>query len=291
MLDTPRRFLLSGLLGLLGALLPPGLLAGCGPSEPAAPAASAAPKSAASAEDKPPPATTTARPSPGAPAITVAAAASLRELCEGTAQAFSAGHDSCKVSFSFDASSSLARQIGEGAGFDVFISADAANLDKVKGSIDEATRRNVLGNKLVMVVRGDLDSPPKDPAGLKGNKLSIAVAGEAVPAGKYARACLKKLGLLEELEPRFVNGSSVTATLGLVDSGAADVGFVYVTDVHGAKTTKLMWTAPPEADPGIVYVAAALKNSSSPCAKAYVEWLGSEEFVKSAKALGFLPPP
>ncbi len=223
--------------------------------------------------------------------LTVAAASSLRELLESTKDVFARAHGNVRLTFSFDASSTLARQIEEGAPFDVFLSADAATVDKVASSVRAATRRNVLGNKLVLIGRADLAQPPGQPSDLVGSRLSLAVAGPAVPAGKYARACLQKLDLLDDLERRFVNGDSVKSTLALVDGGTADCGFVYLTDARGSQSARLLWTAPPEADPGIVYVAAVLQRSSSPLAEPWVAWLGSAEFLQAAQALGFLPPP
>ena len=79
------------------------------------------------------------------PELCVAAAASLRELCESTRGAFAAAHGGAKLSFSFEASSTLSRQIEEGGAFGAFLSADAANVDRIAPRLQADTRRVFLG--------------------------------------------------------------------------------------------------------------------------------------------------
>jgi molybdate transport system substrate-binding protein len=221
--------------------------------------------------------------------LTIAAASSLRELLDAANASFEAAHPGADVAVSYEASSTLSRQIEEGAAFDAFLSADAGNVDRIAAHVDGASRRVFLSNKLVMVGREGLANPPADPAALATGTWSIAMAGPAVPVGKYARTYLDRKGLLKAVEPRFATADNVRAALALVESGTADVAFVYLTDAKVAKHARLLWTAPPQDDPGIAYVAAAT-GGSSPLAHAYVEWLLSPEFLKQAEALGFLPP-
>jgi molybdate transport system substrate-binding protein len=258
---------------VLGTLL---AFAGCG--DAAAPT-SAAPAGAGRAASS-------ARP---APSLTIAAAASLRELLEATQSDFAASHDGAKLSFSFEASSALSRKIEEGGAFDAFLSADAANVDRLKERVEASTRRVFLANRLALVGRSDLASPPSDPAALAAGTWSLALAAPAVPAGKYARAYLEQQGLTVALTPRITNADDVRAALALVEAGTVDLAFVYLSDAKIAKNSKLLWTAPREEDPGIAYVAAAVRGAQ-PAAAAYVEWLGSEPFLKQAEALGFERP-
>lgn len=227
---------------------------------------------------------------PGKPTetLTVAAAASLRDLLTATATDFQAAHG-VMPSVSFEASSMLSRQIEEGGSFDAFLSADAANVDRLGDKVDAATRKVFLGNTLAMVGRKDLASPPADPAALAAGTWSIALAGPAVPAGKYARTYLEKHGLLTGLQSRITNADDVRAALALVESGTVDTAFVYLTDARMAKQSPLLWQAPPADDPGIAYVAAAVHGGHD-LGRVYVEWLGSEAFLKRADALGFLRP-
>ncbi|TAH35109.1 MAG: molybdate ABC transporter substrate-binding protein [Planctomycetota bacterium] len=222
--------------------------------------------------------------------LTVAAASSLRELLEQTAAAYQAAHPGTTLGFSFDASSALARQIESGAAFDAFLSADAENVERVRGSLQAGSIQPFLSNTLVMVARSGLADAVTSPGQLKGVKGKIALAAPAVPAGRYARAYLTKAQLLAELEPRFVNADNVRAALALVESGAADYAFVYATDARVARDARQVWQAPPEDDPGIVYVAAAVRGRHAEAAGKYVAWLNSPAFQQAAAALGFLPP-
>ena len=246
-------------------------LTGCGPPAPAA-APSGSSKTAAAAGK-----------------LTIAAASSLRELLTAADEVFTGAHPGTEISVSYEASSTLSRQIEEGAAFDAFLSADAGNLDRIAAHLDGKSRRIVLSNRLAMVGREGLAVAPADPAALAAGTWSIAMAGPAVPVGRYARTYLDRKGLLAAVEPRFATADNVRAVLALVESGTADVGFVYLTDARVAKHATLLWTAPAADDPGIAYVAAATDGSSA-LAHAYVEWLGSAEFLKQADAFGFLPP-
>jgi molybdate transport system substrate-binding protein len=223
------------------------------------------------------------------PELSVAAAASLRELLESTREAFAVAHGGARLSFSFEASSTLSRQIEEGGAFGAFLSADAANVDRIAARLQADTRRVFLSNRLALVGRSDLAAPPADPAALAAGSFSLALAGPAVPAGRYARACLERMGLLATLEPRAVVADDVRAALALVESGTVDTAFVYLTDARLAQDARLLWMAPPEDDPGISYVAAAVLDAPA-LARDYVAWLGSEAFLVRAEELGFLRP-
>jgi molybdate transport system substrate-binding protein len=265
-----------------------GLLAGCGESGP--PASAAAGSGSAKGPAAQAPAAAPAA-SGGPTELTIAAAASLRELLEGTQAAFAAAHGGAKLQISFDASSTLSRQIEQGAPFDVLLSADADSVDRLAASVKADTRRVFMSNRLALVGRSDLPAPaPGSPADLVGTRLTIAMAGPAVPAGKYTRAYLTQHALLAELEPRVVTADTVKAALALVEAGTADCGFVYVTDAHAAKNAQLLWTAPPEDDPGIAYVAVQVAASQAPLAPEFLDWLLGAEFQKAAQELGFLPP-
>ena len=269
-----------------------GLLAGCGESKPPGAAGKPSAKGPAAA------AGSSSSPRVGAPAtpsgpneLTVAAAASLRELLEGTQASFSQAHDGAKLHISFESSATLSRQIEQGAPFDVFLSADAESVDRLGDSVVADTRRVFMSNGLALVGRSDLPAPvPAHPKDLVDTRLTIAMAGPAVPAGKYSRAYLTKHELLAALEPRVVTADSVKAALALVEAGTADCGFVYLTDARAAKSAKLLWTAPPEDDPGIAYVAAQVTASKAPLAQDFLDWLVGPEFQKAAQELGFLPP-
>lgn len=222
------------------------------------------------------------------PVITIAAASSLREVLEETRASATAELGGTEVRFSFDASSSLARQIEASDGYDVFLSADVDTVERIRARLDGSTIEPFLGNDLVMVVSEHAPPGIREPSRLAEVSGRIALAGEAVPAGKYARALLRKIGLLDALAPRIVSSDNVRSTLAMVESGAAEFGFVYATDARIAKKARSVWTAPPELDPGVVYVAAVVNGAPQP-AHVFVRWLRGEEFRIAATQRGFKP--
>jgi molybdate transport system substrate-binding protein len=225
---------------------------------------------------------------PAAPAahVLVAAASSLREVLLETAPAWEAAHPGLELGFSFDASSTLARQITEGARFDVFLSADSETMDRVRAQVDQATVTPFLRNKLALMAREGLERPASSPAALAAATGNVAMAGPEVPAGKYARTWLAKAGLLADLTPRIVTASSARAALRLVEAGEADYAFVFATEAGVAKTTRLVWTATDEAGTSVVYVAAAMAGAPA-AAGGYVTWLSGGAFAEAAEKMGF----
>src|SRR5262245_51017179 len=224
--------------------------------------------------------------------ITIAAAASLRDLMEQSAPKFEAAHPGTKLRFSFEASSTLARQIEAGGDYQVFLSADPDNVEKVRKQLDAASIAPFLSNTLALVAaNATLAEKVKSPEDLRSQTGKISLAGPKVPVGKYARAYLTKKGLLAELEPRIVTAEDVRASLAMVEAGSTDFAFVYLTDAKIAKQSVLLWTAKGADDPGIGYVGAVVGQSPSPIATQYFAWVRSPEFLTLAEPSGFLPPP
>ena len=214
-------------------------------------------------------------------------AASLRELVVDTAPAFEQAHG-VALRPSFEASSAIARQIEAGAPLDAFLSADAENVERVRARLDAATVTRFLGNRLALVGRAGLAAAPSRLEELPAHPGRIALAGPAVPAGRYARARLASLGLLDALAARVVVADNVRAALALVEAGAADFAIVYATDARLSQHARLLWTAGDDED-GVAYVAAAVAGAP-PAAAAYVRWLLGAEVQQRAAALGFTGP-
>ena len=111
-----------------------------------------------------------------------------------------------------------------------------------------------------------------------------------MPAGRYARAWLAARELLAPLQPKIVSADNVRAALALVESGAAAAAIVYATDARIARRARLLFAVPAAEDPGVVYVAAAVRAGNEQAAAAFLGWLGSAEFLAAATQRGFLPP-
>lgn len=228
------------------------------------------------------------------PGLTVLAASSLTESLQRVGDAWAAaGHP--PVTLSFDASSRLARQVEAGAPADLFFSADQEWMDHVaaRGLVDPASRVNLLGNTLVVVVPAASTLSVTSVADLARPEVQhLALAGEPVPAGRYARAALRALGGWEAVQERVVSGDNVRATLAWVAAGEAEAGVVYATDARIEPRVKVAWTLPASAHPPVVYPAAVVTTSKNPAEAAeFLLFCRSVDAMAVFRAAGFTPPP
>lgn len=224
--------------------------------------------------------------------ITVFAAASLSDVLAAIGTNFQA-QTGIQVEFNFAASSTLARQIEEGAPADIFFSADEAQMNRVakRGLIDVATRKNILGNSLVVVVPNNSSLQIKSPDSLTNSAVKqIALADpKVVPAGVYARIWLENIRFWQAIQPKVVPTENVRAALAAVASGNVDAGIVYRTDAAISKRVKIAYEVPPSAGPDINYPAALVKDSPQPeAAKKFLDYLTSKEAGQVFKQFGFL---
>jgi molybdate transport system substrate-binding protein len=225
--------------------------------------------------------------------ITVLAASSLTESLQAVGASWTAaGHP--KVTFSFDASSRLAKQIEAAAPADLFFSADTDWMDYLaqRGLIDEPTRVNVLGNSLVVVVPAASTATFGSVKNLSRPEVThLALAAETVPAGKYARAALTSAGIWEAVNNRVVNGENVRTVLGWVASNEAEAGFVYATDAKIEPKVKVALIVPVASYPPIVYPAAIVKSAAhARDATEFLAYCKSAEGMEVFLAAGFTPP-
>jgi molybdate transport system substrate-binding protein len=223
--------------------------------------------------------------------VTVFAAASLTDVLKEIETAYEAKSGD-KISFNFEGSNVLARQIEQGAPADIFFSADEAQMDNVAkaGLIDPATRKDVLLNTLVIVAPSDSPLTGMIPPDLaKPDIHRIALADpKAVPAGVYAKAYLTKLKLWAKVESKVVPTQNVRAALAAVASGNADVGMVYQTDAAVSKKVKVVYAVPLSDGPRITYPVALIKASGKDAAKKFLAYLESPEALAVFKKHGFL---
>jgi molybdate transport system substrate-binding protein len=196
------------------------------------------------------------------PAIIVFAAASLTNALQEVGDGFTKD-SSIPVKFSFAASSALARQIENGAPADVFFSADLEWMDylQTRKLIQAATRRDVLGNQLVLVApvtsRITLHIAPDFPllAALGNGRLAIGDP-DGVPAGRYAHEALTKLGVWDTVADHLARADSVRSALVLVDRGEAPLGIVYQTDALIDKDVRVVDVFPDNTHLPITYPIA-----------------------------------
>jgi molybdate transport system substrate-binding protein len=226
--------------------------------------------------------------------LTVFAAASMKNALDDIDATFTA-RTGIKVNTSYAASSTLAKQIEQGAPADIFVSADTDWMDYAVGrkTINEATRVNLLGNSIVLIAPKDsrLDSvaigPGFDLAKLAGDGRIATGDVRAVPVGKYAKAALEKLGAWAAAEPKFAMADSVRAALTLVARGEAALGIVYATDARVEPGVKIIGTFPPDTHPPIVY-PVAVTATAKPEAKIYLDHLHSSAAKAVLEKYGFI---
>src|SRR5262245_36225518 len=191
--------------------------------------------------------------------LVVFAAASLKDALDAVAAQWQQDSGK-KATISYGASSALAKQIEQAAPAQVFISADLAWMDYLadKGLIRPETRSNLLGNHLVLIAAKDKApaveiKPGFDLAGLLGRDGRLAMANvDAVPAGKYGKAALEKLGVWASVSARIAQAENVRAALLFVSRGEAPVGIVYRTDAAAAGNVKIIGTFPQDTHPPII---------------------------------------
>lgn len=213
--------------------------------------------------------------------ITVFAAASLTNALNDAGKAFEQkeGHS---VRFSYASSSTLAKQIESGAPANLFLSADLAWMDYLeqRAMIINESRTNLLGNSLVLIAPANSSlkvelKPGSDLAGLLSGGLLASGDPDHVPAGKYARAALEKLGIWKDIEGRIARTNDVRAALALVERAECPLGIVYATDAASSQKVKVVGAFPADSYPPVVYPAALVKDKSTPAARSLLEFLKS----------------
>lgn len=197
--------------------------------------------------------------------VRVFAAASLREACDDVSALWRTAHPDVELVFNFAASNVLAQQIEASRAADLFLSADLAQMERVRGAgviaVDGPLRW--LSNQLVVVAPASAGPfelvGASQMAEARFRRLSLANP-EAVPAGKYAAAWLRSEGVWDALAPRIAPATDVRAALAAVEAGACDLGVVYSTDAAASSRVRVVMRVPAEDGPRIEYAIAALRG-------------------------------
>lgn len=225
--------------------------------------------------------------------ITVFAAASMKNALDEVDAAYTA-KTGVKIIASYAASSVLAKQIEQGAPADLFVSADTDWMDYAlsKKTISEPTRVNLLGNSIVLIAPKDSEisnvtiAQGFDLAKLAGDGRIATGDVKSVPAGKYAKAALEKLGAWQAAELKFAMAESVRAALTLVARGEANLGIVYSTDAKVEPGVKIVGTFPADSHPAIIYPVAAT-TTAKPETNDYLAFLRSSAAKTILEKYGF----
>ncbi len=220
--------------------------------------------------------------------VTIFAAASLRGALEAALDG-----SGIEARVSYGGSGTMARQVAQGAPADLVILANVTWMDWLEenGHIEVSTRRDLLGNRLVLVgPRGaeDLGELNADILleRLDAGRLAVGHT-EAVPAGIYAREWMQAAGVWEALRPQLAETENVRAALALVSRGEVPLGVVYASDAQADPGVQVLARIDLELHASIVYPMALVTGRDSDGARAVLEHLASERAEDAFVAHGF----
>jgi molybdate transport system substrate-binding protein len=228
--------------------------------------------------------------------LLVFGAASLTDVLQEIGAAYTRDTGQ-QVKFSFASSSALARQIESGARVDAFVSADLEWMDYLQSRnlIEAATRRNVAGNRLVLVAPRDskielkLVPTVRLATALQGGRLATGDP-DTVPVGRYARSALTSLGIWNEMADRLVRADNVRSALAFVGRGETPLGIVYETDATADKRVRVVDVFPTDSHLPITYPVATTTVARAG-ADQFVDYLFGNAAQASFRKYGFQPPP
>lgn len=232
----------------------------------------------------------TARAAP--PPLTVFAAASLTDVLPAIVTAWQAS-DEGPVRFSFGATSKVVRQVIEGAPADVVITADEDWMRRleVSAGVEPGSLTVLARNELVFVVANEVREAPASAAELPGALRRIALAGEHVPAGRYAETALERAGVWERVAPRVVRADDVRLALRWVSIGDVEGGVVYRTDAWADPGVRTAFAFAPDPAAPIVYSAAVVRGAARAAdGSRFLAFCRSDAARAVLARHGFLPP-
>ncbi|MEE4356601.1 MAG: molybdate ABC transporter substrate-binding protein [Desulfococcaceae bacterium] len=224
--------------------------------------------------------------------VTVYAAASATNALTDIISIFSEKKRG-EITASFASSSTLAKQIEQGAPADIFLSANPKWMDYLeeKKMLEAGSRFDLLGNRIVLIA--PLDSgvkvkigPGFDLAGMLGEEKLAMGDPDHVPAGIYGKQALESLGIWKSLSPKAARCKDVRAALALVAQGETPLGIVYATDAAISKKVKVAAVFPEDSHPAITYPVALVAGKSA-AAKKFLEFLKSPEAKTVFEKYGF----
>lgn len=246
-------------------------------------------------------------------AVTVFAAASLSDALQSVLEAYRADSPNTAsrsmFRLSFAASSTLARQIEAGAPANIYCSASIEWMDYLEQRrlIDSATRMTVLSNRLVLIAprspaRKDTGQPNRltqhtpisvhDALSRLASNERLAIGDPAhVPAGRYARMALERLGLWQTLAPRLARTENVRAALALVARAEAPLGIVYASDARISDRVQVVAEfakTPIDSPQAIMYSFAMTSGHDTPEARALFAFLTGPNAAKVFARFGFV---
>lgn len=242
--------------------------------------------------------------------LIVFAAASMTETLTEIAEMYKEVAPNVNITYNFDSSGKLLTQISEGADCDLFISAAPKQMNAMDGSLIDDKDKNPDGLDLIVTDsridllenKVTLAVPEGNPKGiesfdqlaelLKSGDVMLAIGNSDVPVGQYTQKIFTYYGLNEETLASsgvLTYGSNVKEVTTQVSEGTVDCGVIYATDAFSAGLT-VVDEATAEMCGQVIYPAAVMKNSANPdAAKAFLDFLSTDEAMACFEAVGFSP--
>ncbi|QPB43204.1 molybdate ABC transporter substrate-binding protein [Rodentibacter haemolyticus] len=226
--------------------------------------------------------------------VTVFAAASMTDALQQVAADYAKQNPKNDVVFSFASSSTLAKQVEEGAPADIFVSASNKWMKYLseKNLTQKETEKVLAGNALVLIapVKSAVDfvevSKGEWIEALKDSYLSVGDPAH-VPAGQYAEESLTKLNLWDKVKNRLARAKDVRGALALVERAEAPYGIVYSTDAKVSKNVKIVGVFPTGSHKSVEYPVAILKDHDNADSRDFLKYLESDEAKKVLVSYGF----
>jgi molybdate transport system substrate-binding protein len=223
--------------------------------------------------------------------LTISAAASLQDAMKAIAPIYAQDNPNIEINYNFASSGALQQQIEQGAPVDVFLSAAPKQMNALeqKDLLLPQTRRDLLKNRMVLVVPLAQTKVSEFKDLTKDSVEKVAIGDpDSVPAGMYGKQVLESLQLYDSISTKFVFAKDVRQVLSYVETENVAAGLVYATDAATSDRVEVIATAPEDAHEPIVYPVAAIRDSTHPdAAKAFVEFLATEDATEIFEQYGF----
>ncbi|MBI6549685.1 molybdate ABC transporter substrate-binding protein [Xenorhabdus lircayensis] len=228
--------------------------------------------------------------------VTVFAAASLTNALDDIAAQYKKEKQGDIVA-SYASSSTLARQIEQGAPADIFISADQQwmNYAADKQLIAENTRHTLLGNQLVLIApkeskldKVEINQETKWKSLLAGERLAVGDP-DHVPVGIYAKESLQYLNAWDTVNPLMARTNNVRSGMALVERAEVPLGIVYGSDAVASSKVRVVGVFPPESHKPVEYPVAIIKGHEKQAVRDFYDYLKTPEATAIFKRYGFSP--
>ena len=235
--------------------------------------------------------TTTSGASGASTDLTVFAASSLTSAFTQIGTDFEAANPGMHVTFNFGSSTDLATQIASEGTADVFASASATAMDTVEKDPGVQDRQDFATNDLVIITPSDDPGGVTSLADLSKPGLQLVLAAEGVPVGDYARQMLDEAGMSKDVLPNVVsNEPDDAAVVAKVESGEADAGIVYTSDISSSDVRAV--TIPDAQNVIATYPIAVVTGApAADAATAFVTYVTGTDGEATLAEFGFGPPP